>query len=75
MRRNSALALLLIAVAITPFLHAQTARPEPKREHFQNAAVLYGWTEDNIPSGKVFGTIRPTASTVVPPRSISSYKP
>ena len=48
MIRNSAPALLLLAVvAVTPSLAAQTARPEPKREHFQNAEVLYGWTQDS----------------------------
>jgi pimeloyl-ACP methyl ester carboxylesterase len=48
MVRNSAHALLLLAfVAVTAFLPAQTARPEPKREHFQNAEVLYGWAQDS----------------------------
>jgi pimeloyl-ACP methyl ester carboxylesterase len=48
MIRNSAPALLLLAsVAVTAFLPAQTARPEPKREHFQNAQVLYGWAQDS----------------------------
>jgi len=47
MRRNRALALLLTALAVTPFLHAQTAQPQPQREHFQNAKVLYGWAEDS----------------------------
>jgi pimeloyl-ACP methyl ester carboxylesterase len=48
MVRNSAPSLLLLAlVAVTPFLPGQTARPEPKREHFQNAEVLYGWAKDN----------------------------
>ena len=48
MIRNSAPALLLLAVvAVTPSLAAQTARPEPKREHFQNAEVLYGWAKDS----------------------------
>src|SRR3984893_10161109 len=47
MVRNSAPALLLLAVtAVAPFLPGQTARPEPKREHFQNAEVLYGWAPD-----------------------------
>src|SRR6266853_902022 len=48
MARNSVPALLLLAVAaVNPFLPAQTARPEPKREHFQNAEVLYGWARDS----------------------------
>jgi pimeloyl-ACP methyl ester carboxylesterase len=48
MVRNSISALLLLAVAaVTPLLPAQTARPEPKREHFQNAEVLYGWAQDS----------------------------
>jgi len=47
MVRNSAIALLLLAVAaVIPFLPAQTARPAPKHEHFQNAEVLYGWAQD-----------------------------
>jgi len=45
---NTAVALLLLTVAaFTPCLCAQTVRPEPKREHFQNAEVLYEWAEDN----------------------------
>jgi pimeloyl-ACP methyl ester carboxylesterase len=48
MIRNSAPALLPLAfVAVAAFLPAQTARPEPKREHFQNAEVLYGWAQDS----------------------------
>jgi hypothetical protein len=48
MVQNSAPAILLLAVAaVTPLLPAQTAHPEPKREHFQNADVLYGWAQDN----------------------------
>ncbi len=48
MVQNSAPALLLLAIAaVTPFLPGQTARAEPKREHFQNAKVLYGWTQDS----------------------------
>jgi pimeloyl-ACP methyl ester carboxylesterase len=48
MVRNSVPTLFLIAItAVTPFLWSQTARPEPKREHFQNAGVLYGWAEDS----------------------------
>ena len=48
MIRNSLLALLLLAIsAVTPFVPGQTARPEPKREHFQNAQVLYGWAQDS----------------------------
>src|SRR6202140_5683701 len=48
MVRNSAPALLLLAVtAVAPFLPGQTARPEPKREHFQNAEVLYAWAQDS----------------------------
>jgi len=26
---------------------AQTPRPQPQREHFQNAQVIYGWAHDN----------------------------
>lgn len=48
MVRYSHRALLLAAVAaIAPFLAAQTDRPEPKHEHFQNAEVLYGWVQDS----------------------------
>jgi pimeloyl-ACP methyl ester carboxylesterase len=36
-----------MAAAITPPLVAQVVRPEPKREHFQNAEVLYGWAQDS----------------------------
>ena len=46
MIRTSAPVLLLLAVlAVTPLLPAQTARPEPKRELFQNAEVFYGWAQ------------------------------
>jgi pimeloyl-ACP methyl ester carboxylesterase len=39
---------LLIAVAsVSPFLMPQTAPPQPKHEHFQNAEVLYGWAQDS----------------------------
>jgi pimeloyl-ACP methyl ester carboxylesterase len=44
MLRNRTAALLLIAVAVIPF---HFARAEPKREHFQNAQVLYGWAQDS----------------------------
>src|SRR5438105_15818013 len=48
MVRNSAPVLLLFAVAaVTTFLPAQTALPEHKREHFQNAEVFYGRAQDN----------------------------
>ncbi len=48
MVRNSAPALLVAALtALTSFLAAQTLRPEPKREHFHNAEVLYGWAHDS----------------------------
>ena len=48
MVRTSAPVLLLLAVAaVTPFLPGQTVHPEPKREHFQNAEVLYGWAQDS----------------------------
>jgi pimeloyl-ACP methyl ester carboxylesterase len=69
MLRNSAAALLLILIAIavvTPLLLGQAVQLEPKREHFQNAEVLYGWAQDsqgerlrtfitrpNKPTGKV----------------------
>jgi len=46
MVRTSAPVLLLLAVAaVTPFLPGQTVRAEPKREHFQNAEVFYGWAQ------------------------------
>jgi len=45
MLRNRTAVLLLTAVAVTPFLCAGAA--EPKREHFQNAQVLYGWAQDS----------------------------
>ena len=47
MVRKNGIVLLLMAVAGTPFLLGQTVRPEPKREHFQNAEVLYGWAQDS----------------------------
>jgi len=48
MPRNSTAALLLIAIAVVrPLLLSQTVPPEPKREHFQNAQVLYAWAQDN----------------------------
>ena len=48
MLRNSApVVLLMFIAATTPFLPGQTARPEPQREHFQNAEVLYGWAQDS----------------------------
>jgi len=50
MLRNSAAALLLILIAIavvTPLLLGQAVQLEPKREHFQNAEVLYGWAQDS----------------------------
>ncbi len=49
MLRQSAspLLLLLMSVAIAPLLLGQPVPPEPKRERFQNAAVLYGWVQDN----------------------------
>ena len=47
MVRNSASVLLLMSAAIALLLVAQTAHPEPKREHFQNAEVLYGWAQDS----------------------------
>jgi pimeloyl-ACP methyl ester carboxylesterase len=46
MVQNSAALLLLAIAAVAPFLPGQTARPEPKREHFQNAEVRYGWAQD-----------------------------
>jgi len=36
-----------MSAAIAPSLAAQTVHPEPKRELFQNAEVLYGWAQDN----------------------------
>src|SRR5260370_36817780 len=47
MVRNNAAGLLLTAVAAAPFLLGQKVSPEPKREHFQNAEVLYGWAQDS----------------------------
>jgi pimeloyl-ACP methyl ester carboxylesterase len=48
MLRNASFALLLIVVALIPTsLLSQTVQPQPKREHFQNAEVLYGWATDN----------------------------
>jgi pimeloyl-ACP methyl ester carboxylesterase len=51
MLRKSASALLLIfilvAIPIRPLLLGQSAPAEPKREHFQNAEVLYGWAQDD----------------------------
>jgi pimeloyl-ACP methyl ester carboxylesterase len=48
MFRNSPHALFLIAVAtVTPFLLGQTQQPQPKREHFQNAEVIYTWVQDS----------------------------
>ncbi len=44
---NNVPALLLMAAAIHPFLLGQSTRPEPKREHFQNAQALHGWAEDS----------------------------
>jgi pimeloyl-ACP methyl ester carboxylesterase len=38
--------LLVLALAVATTLQAQE-RPEPKREHFQNATVLYGWAQDS----------------------------
>jgi pimeloyl-ACP methyl ester carboxylesterase len=47
MIRARAHVLIVIAIVIaTSWLSAQ-ARPEPKRERFQNAEVLYGWAKDN----------------------------
>jgi pimeloyl-ACP methyl ester carboxylesterase len=48
MVRNTLRAPLLIALAaVTPFLTAQTVPPPPRREHFQNAEVVYGWAQDS----------------------------
>ena len=48
MVRNSVPALLVAALAaLTSLLMAQTPRPQPKREHFQHAQVIYGWAHDN----------------------------
>jgi len=44
--RTAAL-LLLIAVTLAPSLAAQAVHSQPKREHFQNAEVLYGWAQDS----------------------------
>ncbi len=48
MLRNTVAALLLLTVAVfTPWLPAQAVGFEAKREHFQNAEVLYGWAQDS----------------------------
>jgi pimeloyl-ACP methyl ester carboxylesterase len=47
MSRTRCLSLLLFAVSVsTPLLKGQTT-PQPKREHFQNAEVLYGWAQNS----------------------------
>ena len=63
MVRNSASVLLLMSAAIAPLLVAQTARPEPKREHFQNAEVLYGWAQDSRGERLRTFITRPTNAT------------
>jgi pimeloyl-ACP methyl ester carboxylesterase len=48
MLRPTASALLLLFLATTPpWLAAQAVPPEPQRERFQNAQVIYGWAQDN----------------------------
>jgi len=47
MSPNCAFATVIAVATLASFLPAQTAHPEPKREHFQNAEVLYGWAEDS----------------------------
>jgi pimeloyl-ACP methyl ester carboxylesterase len=47
MIRTSLSIFVFIAFTTAPVLLAQTARPEPQREHFLNAEVQYGWAQDN----------------------------
>src|SRR5579859_449844 len=47
MRLINVAALLLMVAAILPLLLGQSTSNEPKREHFQNAQVLYGWAQDS----------------------------
>ena len=47
MRLINVAALLLMVAAIRPLLLGQSTSNEPKREHFQNAQVLYGWAQDS----------------------------
>ncbi|MGA2426436.1 MAG: alpha/beta hydrolase [Terriglobales bacterium] len=66
MLRNNIAGILLIAIAtVTPFLPAQTVPPQPKREHFQHAEVLYGWAQDSQGQGQRLRTFitRPNHST------------
>src|ERR1700724_1711707 len=46
MLRSHALFVLAI-VSFSALLRGQTASTTPKREHFQNASVLYGWAQDS----------------------------
>jgi pimeloyl-ACP methyl ester carboxylesterase len=41
------LLLLLLIATTAPCAAAQTIQPQPKREHFRNAEVLYGWAQDS----------------------------
>jgi len=60
MFRNCARALLLTATTITPLLVAQ---PNPQREHFQNAEVLYGWSQDTHGNRLRTFVTRPNSAT------------
>jgi alpha-beta hydrolase superfamily lysophospholipase len=44
--RNTATRLMML-LAMVPFLPGETVPSGPKREHFQNAQVLYGWAQDS----------------------------
>jgi pimeloyl-ACP methyl ester carboxylesterase len=47
MIRTRAHVLIVMTIVITISLLPAQTRPEPKRERFQNAEVLYGWATDN----------------------------
>jgi len=47
MIRSRAHVLIVVAIVITSFSLQPQTRPEPKRERFQNAEVLYEWATDN----------------------------
>jgi len=46
MRRNI-LCLITFFLVHAPFAATRTAQPQPNREHFQNAQVIYGWVQDD----------------------------
>jgi uncharacterized protein len=45
-RCSSWSASIIVALVLSWIAVAQTAAPEPPREHFQNADVIYGWVQD-----------------------------